>query len=176
MIQHEKVNYICKYVKYTLLLWRQTLHYMELEKKVFLLPHRFQLLGWIVSAAAAVCVAGALLLTKTPYLENLPAILGTVSLVAGLFLVGFSREKTEDEFTLHLRVSSAVTALLIVFGLWILKTVASVILARLLPLEVFGPIQIFLNFLTGFVAIFVLYLALFKIRLAIFNKKSAYEE
>ena len=68
------------------------------------------------------------------------------------------------------------TALLVVFGLWILKTVASVILVRLLPLEVFGPLQNALYFLTGYVAIFVLYLVLFKIRLAIFNKKSAYEE
>ena len=87
-----------------------------------------------------------------------------------------SREKVEDEFTLHLQVSSAMTSLLVVFCLWILKTVASVFLVRLLPLEVFGPIQIALNCLTGFVAIFVLYLALFKIRLAIFNKESAYEE
>ena len=149
---------------------------MEPDKKLYLLPHRFQLVGWIVAAAAAVCVAGALLLSKVPYLESLPAILGTVFLVAGLFLVGFSREEVEDEFTLHLRVSSAVTALLVVFGLWILKTVASVFLVRLLPLEVLGPLQIALNFLTGFVAIFVLYLALFKIRLAFFNKQSAYEE
>lgn len=149
---------------------------MEPDKKLYLLPHRFQLVGWIMAAAAALCVASALLLTKTPFLESLPAILGTVFLVIGLFVVGFSREKTEDEFTLHLRVSSAVTSLLVVFGFWILKTVASVFLVRLLPLEVFGPIQTALNCLTGFVAIFVLYLALFKIRLAIFNKESAYEE
>ena len=149
---------------------------MESNKKLFLLPHCFQLVGWIVAALAAVCVVCALLLAKTPYLENAPAIIGTVLLVAGLFLVGFSREKVEDEFTLHLRVSSALTALLVVFVLWMLKTVSSVILVRLLPMEMFGRIQIALNFLTGFVAVFVLYLVLFKIRLARFNTKSAYEE
>ena len=141
-----------------------------------MLPNCFQLVGWIVAAAAAVCLVCTLLLSKTPFLESLPAGLGTVVLVAGLFLVGFSREKTEDEFTLHLRVSSALTALLVVFVLWMLKTVSSVILVRLLPMEMFGRIQIALNFLTGFVAVFVLYLVLFKIRLARFNTKSAYEE
>ena len=149
---------------------------MESNKKLFLLPHCFQLVGWIVAALAAVCVVCALLLAKTPYLENAPAIIGTVLLVAGLFLVGFSREKTEDEFTLHLRVSSALTALLVVFFLWILNTIVTVFLVRFLPLEVFGPIEIALDCLTGFVAVFVLYLVLFKIRMAHFNKKSAYEE
>ncbi len=149
---------------------------MESNKKLFLLPHRFQLVGWIVAAAAAVCVAGTLLLTKTPYLESLPAILGTVFLVAGLFLVGFSREEVEDEFTLHLRVSSALTSLLVLFVLWILKSIANVFLVRFLPLEVFGPIQITLNLLTGFVAIFVIYLAMFKIRLARFNQKEGTHE
>ena len=133
-----------------------------------------------MAAAAALCVASALLLTKTPYLESLPAILGTVFLVAGLFLVGFSREEVEDEFTLHLRVSSALTSLLVVFVLWILKSIANVFLVRLLPMEVFGEVfgavQIVLNFLTGFVAIFVIYLAMFKIRLARFNQKEGTHE
>ena len=149
---------------------------MDANKKLLLLPNCFQLVGWIVAAAAAVCLVCTLLLSKTPFLESLAAVLGTVVLVAGLFLVGFSREKTEDEFTLHLRVSSALTALLVVFVLWILKTIVIVFLVRFLPLEVFGPIHITLNCLTGFVAVFVLYLVLFKIRLAHFNKKSAYEE
>jgi DNA-binding XRE family transcriptional regulator len=69
----------------------------ELARPTFpgIFPHGFQLVGWIVASIAAVCVACALLLSKTPYLESLPAILGTVFLVAGLFLVGFSREKVE---------------------------------------------------------------------------------
>ena len=91
-----------------------------------------------------------------------------------------SREKVEDEFTLHLRVSSALTSLLVVFVLWILKSIANVFLVRLLPMEVFGevfgPVQIVLNFLTGFVAIFVIYLTMFKIRLARFNQKEGTHE
>lgn len=153
---------------------------MDSNKKLLLLPNCFQLVGWIVAAAAAVCLVCTLLLSKTPFLESLPAVLGTVVLVAGLFLVGFSREKTEDEFTLHLRVSSALTSLLVVFVLWILKSIANVFLVRLLPMEVFGEVfgavQIVLNFLTGFVAIFVIYLAMFKIRLARFNQKEGTHE
>ena len=37
---------------------------MDSNKKLLLLPNRFQLVGWIVAAAAAVCVACALLLSK----------------------------------------------------------------------------------------------------------------
>lgn len=149
---------------------------MDKQKKMYLLPNRFQLVGWIIAAAAAAVVVAALRLTKTPYLESLPAVLGTMCFEAGLFLVGFSREKQEDEFTLYLRVRSAMNALLIVFALWLVKMVATPFLVRLVGADSFARIAVILNWMTGYVGVFVLYLALFKIRLARYNKESAYEE
>ena len=147
-----------------------------MQKKLHLLPYRFQAVGWTVALLSSAVIIGGMLFVKKPFFQNDYAIVGLIFLIIGVFIVGFSREKLEDEFTMHLRVSSAMTSMLVIFGLWLVTKLATPFLARLVKSDFFINIHLIISFLTSFVAVFVLYLALFKIRLASIDRKSAYEE
>ena len=105
-------------------------------------------------------------------------ISGILFLYLGCFLIGFSREKTEDEFTLYLRTSSALTSLLVICALrFLLHTVLAI-------LQLSGPIEkdfhdmlkeVF-DVFTSFGSVLFLYLIMYKIRLSRYNKEVADEE
>ncbi len=105
-------------------------------------------------------------------------IYGILFLYLGCFLVGFAREKAEDEFTLYLRTSSALTALLVICALrFLLHTVLAI-------LEFSGPLEkdfhdLLKDAFDGFASfgsVFILYLILYKIRLCRYNKEVVDEE
>ena len=89
----------------------------------------------------------------------------------GLFLIGFSREKREDEFTLHLRTSSALTAMLVFFGLKILLTFVKGFIRWKDVISNGGLVENVFDELTDLSMVFFLYLIIYKIRLARFNKE-----
>ena len=122
---------------------------MDTRKKLLLLPYGFQVAGWIIA--------------------------------------GLSREKQEDEFTIFLRTRSALTAVIIMFGLNILLAIVFSVLSgaaeysEAIHENVFNS-QSFADFFYGFQRMthyggaFMLYLILYKIRLAMYKKGARDEE
>ena len=151
---------------------------MNTQKKVFLLPYKCQIVGWFIVGAALLAMIGALFFGQDSMLQVRFLIYGTLFLYVGCFLVGFSREKTEDEFTLHLRTSSALTALLVICALRILfNTIVAVFqIPGPIDKDLHDMIKDLINGFTSFGTVFILYIILYKIRLARYNKEVADEE
>ena len=151
---------------------------MSTQKKVFLLPYKCQIVGWFIVGAALLAMIGALFFGQDSMLQVRFLIYGTLFLYVGCFLVGFSREKTEDEFTLHLRTSSALTALLVICALRILfNTIVAVFqIPGPIDKDLHDMIKDLINGFTSFGTVFILYIILYKIRLARYNKEVADEE
>ena len=151
---------------------------MSTQKKVFLLPYKCQIVGWFIVGAALLAMIGALFFGQDSMLQVRFLIYGTLFLYVGCFLVGFSREKTEDEFTLHLRTSSALTALLVICALRILfNTIVAVFqIPGPIDKDLHELIKDLINGFTSFGTVFILYIILYKIRLARYNKEVADEE
>ena len=151
---------------------------MNTQKRIFLLPHRCQFIGWIIAGVSLLVMITSVLLG----LESIQLVhfqlYGFLFLYLGLFLVGFSREKTEDEFTLHLRTSSALTAMLVIFALnFLLWLVISMLLVTgVIGREGYDFVMKLVNENTGFGTVFILYLILYKVRLARYNKEVEHEE
>ena len=99
-------------------------------------------------------------------------------LYVGCFLIGFAREKTEDEFTLYLRTSSALTAMLAICALRLLLSTVFAIFELSGPMEkgIHDVLKDAINGFTGFGSVLFLYLILYKIRLGRYNKEVADEE
>ena len=157
---------------------KETLQAMSTQKKVFLLPYKCQVAGWFIVGAALLMMVGSFFfgLEATQLLHF--QILGILFLYVGCFLVGFAREKTEDEFTLHLRTSSALTAMLVICALRILLHTVLAILDLSEPLEkdFHDSLKDAFDGFASFGSVLFLYLILYKIRLGRYNKEVADEE
>ena len=160
---------------------------MNTQKKLYLLPHRCQLIGWILVGISLVFAIGSLLFIKGQSNRETYAGLGVVFSFIGLFMAGLSREKQEDEFIVFLRTRSALTAVAFMFAFRILLVLIIVTMGMLTSLNVIGEgvfmdnRTVALSFKsllkpTGFSGAFVLYLLLYKIRLARYYKEVNDEE
>ena len=160
---------------------------MDTQKKLYLLPHRCQLIGWILIGVSLVFAIGSLLFIKGQSDRETYAGLGVILSFIGLFLAGLSRERQEDEFTVFLRTRSALTAVAFMFALKVVIALIAVTLTALTHLHLIGE-EVFVNnrsvavpFLslkemTGYGGAFILYLLLYKIRLARYYKEVNDEE
>jgi hypothetical protein len=160
---------------------------MNTQKKLYLLPHRCQSIGWILVGVSLVFAIGSLLFIKGHDQKETYAGLGIIFSFIGLFLAGLSRERQEDEFTVFLRTRSALTAVVFMFALKVVMALIAVTLTMLTSSHVIGE-EVFVNnrsvavpFLslkemTGYGGAFVLYLLLYKIRLARYYKEVNDEE
>ena len=160
---------------------------MNTQKKLYLLPHRFQLIGWILVGVSLVFAVGCLLFIKGQSDRETYAGLGVILSFIGLSLAGLSRERQEDEFTVFLRTRSALTAVAFMFAMRILLVLIIVTMGMLTSLNVIGE-EVFMDNRTvalsfksllkptGFSGAFVLYLLLYKIRLARYYKEVNDEE
>ena len=160
---------------------------MNTQKKLYLLPHRCQLIGWILVGVSLVFAIGSLLFIKEQDDRETYAGLGIIISFIGLFLAGLSRERQEDEFTVFLRTRSALTAVAFMFALKVVIALIAVTLTELTHLHLIGE-EVFVNnrsvavpFLslkemTGYGGAFILYLLLYKIRLARYYKEVNDEE
>lgn len=148
------------------------------NKKLFLLPYRFQAIGWIVAGIGLLSFVISLFLQFEPLRLLRWGVGGFLVLYIGLFMVGFSREKREDEFTLYLRTSSALTAMLVVFAVKItLSLVIGILMAKgLIGKEDHELVKDSVEMLTGFGMVFILYLVMYKVRLFRYNKESGNEK
>ena len=114
-------------------------------EKNYLFPHRFQIIGWVI-AMAAVAVYVACRIWFPDWRFNIPALyydfpflddkeegffvmadtgILTVAIplfTIGLLLIGFSKEKIEDEFVKSVREQSLVWATYVTAALFILAT------------------------------------------------------
>lgn len=154
-------------------------------KKNYLFHHRFQRVGWVLAiVAVAAYVAGKIwfpnLTFKMPaiyydgvyeFMDDDPSpqgffVMGTTSpltlifsvLTIGLILIGFSKEKVEDEFVHHLREQSLVWATYVTAALFILAT-----------LTIYGGIYSLVPYFVFFVFL-ILFIVKFKVALLRFNK------
>ena len=149
------------------------------QKKVFLLPYKCQVVGWFIAGAALLVMVGSFFFFGFDDIQLLRfQIYGTLFLFVGCFLVGFSREKTEDEFTLYLRTSSALTAMLAICALRLLLSTVFAVFELSGPMEkgIHDVLKDAINGFTGFGSVLFLYLILYKIRLGRYNKEGADEE
>lgn len=91
----------------------------------------------------------------------------------GIFLMGLSREKQEDEFTIYLRTRSALTAIAIMFGLRILFAIVfalfSISHSEQLNDGIWKDLWKSSEGLTNYGGAFLLYFIIYKIRLARYN-------
>ena len=157
---------------------------MNTQKKLYLLPHRCQLIGWILVGVSLVFVICSILILENEDEQFTYAAGGMIISFIGLLLAGLSREKQEDEFTVFLRTRSALTAVL---ALKVIIALIAVTLTELTHLHLIGE-EVFVNnrsvavpFLslkemTGYGGAFILYLLLYKIRLARYYKEVNDEE
>ena len=151
---------------------------MNTQKKVFLLPYKCQVVGWFIAGAALLVMIGSFFFGLDDMLLLRFQIYGMLFLYLGCFLIGFAREKTEDEFTLYLRTSSALTAMLAICALRLLLSTVFVIFELSGPMEkdIHDMLKDTINGFTSFGSVLFLYLILYKIRLSRYNKDVADEE
>ena len=159
---------------------------MSTQKKLYLLPHRCQLIGWILVGISLVFVVGSMLILKKGDEQFTYAAGGIIISFIGLLLAGLSRERQEDEFTVFLRTRSALTAVAFMFALKVVVALFVAVMAmlrvhNLIPKEAFDNRSMamglrLLREWTGYGGAFVLYLLLNKIRLARYYKEVNDEE
>ena len=153
--------------------------------KNYLFPHRFRMIGWVLAIAAVVAEVVTQiwfpnLRFKMPalyydgifeFMDDDPSpkgflVMATTSpltivfsvLTIGLILIGFSKEKVEDEFVHHLREQSLVWATYVTAALFIIAT-----------LTIYGGIYSLVPYVVFFVFL-ILFVVKFKIALLRFNK------
>lgn len=151
---------------------------MSANKKIFLLPFRFQLAGWIIAGLGLLTFVISIFLNPEPLQLLRFSLGGFLVLYIGLFMVGFSKERREDEFTLYLRTSSALTAMLVIFAV---KIVLSLVVGILMAKGIIGKddhelLKDLVDGLTSFGMVFTLYLIMYKVRLIRYNKEASNEE
>ena len=161
---------------------------MNTQKKLYLLPHRWQVIGWIIMGASLLATIVGLLFSKNPNDQMATVYLGGfLFALSGMLIAGLSREKQEDEFTVFLRTRSALTAISVMLGLRIVFPLIMTFLTCLSHNNDYLRSAIFdnpsvANFITafkkatGYGGAFALYLILYKIRLAKYNLQLAKEE
>lgn len=152
---------------------------MNTQKRIYLLPHRCQTAGWIIAGLSAVLLICCGLFRMPSILDDPVSV--AFFLYIGLFLIGLSREKQEDEFTVFLRTRSALTAIVVMFGLRIFIGIVWAIFATSADRAVVEsrPVGMFfkqIHDLTNYGGAFLLYLILYKIRLLRYNKEVENEE
>jgi hypothetical protein len=150
---------------------------MNTQKKLYLLPYRCQIAGQVIAIIGLLAWVASLVLTVIHRdMDTLQLfrwhLYSLLILFVGLYLIGFSREKQEDEFTLHLRTSSALTAMLVIFGLKIVLAFVVGLLKGNADGASFKMVDNLVNDITSLGSVFFLYLIIYKIRLARFNKES----
>ena len=117
---------------------------MDTQKKLYLLPHRCQLIGWILVGVSLVFAIGSMLFIKGQSNRETYAGMGIIFSFIGLFLAGLSRERQEDEFTVFLRTRSALTAVAFMFAFRILLVLIMLTMGMLTTMNVIGE-EVFLD-------------------------------
>jgi tetrahydromethanopterin S-methyltransferase subunit C len=155
---------------------------MNTQKKLYLLPYRWQIIGWIILGASLLATIVGLLLSKNPNDQMATVYLGSfLFALLGMLIAGLSREKQEDEFTVFLRTRSALTAIAIMLGLRLVFTLGFSIFAVSVSAETYTNSLIHrlapaLKEMTNYGGAFALYLILYKVRLVKYNLQLAKEE
>jgi len=150
-------------------------------KKNYLFPYRFQMVGWVITIAT-VALYVACRIWFPDWRFNIPALyydfpfaddkekgffvmadtgiltIAIPLLTIGLLLIGFSKEKIEDEFVKSVREQSLVWATYVTAALFILAT-----------LLIHGFAYTYVPYLVFFVFL-ILFIVKFKITLYRFNK------
>ena len=148
--------------------------------KNYLFPHRFRVIGWVLSVAAVVayfCIRDDF---KMPALsldillygdgdEGSPFRMATTDIISvamplltiGLLFIGFSKEKVEDEFVHYLRAQSLIWATYVTSILFIVAT-----------LLIYGISYIYVPYSVFFVFL-ILFIIKFRIELRRYNKGGA---
>lgn len=142
---------------------------MNMQKKLYLLPHCFQRIGLVLTIVSTIVFFWAVF-SSEDMLNNVTVIAYAFAFL-GLFFIGLAKEKVEDEFTIFTRTRSALTAIAVMFGLNIFLALI-VFSAKVFSAGEPDSGQLLVRLvdsfaeLTGYGGAFILYILLFKIRLA----------
>ena len=151
---------------------------MNTQKKIYLLPHCFQRIGLILTVVSTIVFFWALF-SSEDMLNNISVIAYAFAFL-GLFFIGLAKEKVEDEFTLFTRTRSALTAIAVMFGLNIVMALI-VFIAKVFSVGEPANGQLLVRLtkafkeLTGYGGAFILYILLFKFRLARYKARMEHE-
>ena len=151
---------------------------MHTQKKLFLLPHCFQRIGLVLTVVSTIVFFWAVF-SSEDMLNNVTVIAYAFAFL-GLFFVGVAKEKVEDEFTLFTRTRSALTAIAVMFGLNILLAL-TVFAAKVFSANVTDG-SLLIRFvdsfteMTGYGGAFILYILLYKFRLARYKARMEREK
>lgn len=135
-------------------------------ENIILFPHRLKTLGYILAFTGVIlgylllfCETNISILSYKEPLNNISFLslaaygnftdeLAMISIIIGLFLVAFSKEKTEDEMITRIRVNSLYWAVIFNYFLYFLATLYSYldgeILRYLYLFNLFTPLLIFI--------------------------------
>lgn len=142
----------------------------QIMKKIDLLPHGCQKAGWILAVMAPLFFIVTCVAYNHGYLRFMPSSVNTsvayILLFTGMFLIAFSREKTEDEMIRGIRAKSVAIAAAIQFVLFI---VSSLVYALDHTLHFVSSRLPYLMYtaLSNVLFLFLLYVAVFRIKLLI---------
>lgn len=135
----------------------------------FLLPRKCQTIGWLLLAGLPVFFGLTLLVfNQWHWLEQDKSRFATVilylMLLAGIFLIAFSREKDEDEMVRDIRISSIAIAAYIQMTLYIVVSVIFAFNHGFRFITTGWPFYYY-NILSSAFITFILYIIIFKSRL-----------
>ncbi len=161
-----------------------------MKKKVFLMPHQVQIAGWVLAGVSLLVFVGSCIFTPAYQAKADPVTWFSLMFV-GLFLVGLSKEKVEDEFTVFMRTRSALTAIALMFairivialtlalaltGTWVTSAASHERFIAWYDTESHARMLKVFKEITGYGGAFMLYLIIYKIRLIRYRKESRIEE
>lgn len=143
-------------------------------KHNYLLPHKYQILGWILAAAAPVFFIITCLLYNQGLIRFLPSnaytAISYLLLFSGMFLIAFSSEKTEDEMIRNIRARSIAIAAgiqFVFFIVWSLFYAFDHGLRFMSDSDLNRIIYYYGQGLTNSFSLFFLYIVIFRIKLFI---------
>lgn len=160
---------------------------MSKQKKVFLMRYQVQITGWVLTGVSLLVLAVSWIITPD-YRPKADPVTWLSLTYIGLFLVGLSKEKVEDEFTVFMRTRSALTAIALMLAIRIVLALTFTTLVMWAEFKPSENLRVWLdterhaqmlevfNKITGYGGAFLLYLIIYKIRLARYRKESRIEE
>lgn len=140
-------------------------------KTNFLLPHRFQTIGWWGLLASGIIFIILLFADVSyPEINTPPVILSEIPLLASILLICISREKIDDEYINSLRGRTVCAIAIAFITVKILYSIALVICTCTGTIALLGIIS-FVNVLFSPIVLMVIYIIAFRIALSINKHK-----
>lgn len=162
------VAYAWIFVKYAVPLCHQTLQTLSnMNTRTYLLPHRYQQLGWWLFAAPFVCVLPYMAMSSDEALQSeklniIATLVFTCLPYLGVGLICLSQEKQEDEYIQSLRARALFAVVVYAFIVNMVSDSLARFLMQSISLDNYGFLRTVIYAFTNTPFLAVIYLVLFK--------------